>query len=123
MSYNGTEVLANNSFITSDSSGVIDALDCSSDSTVAFSGYWIAPNGEDITNNTADPFDVSVGDEEDPGSLVVQLQHGHIITRSFEGVYTCIMPREDGEDSYHHVGIYQDGFNSKRESILYNLSL
>lgn len=115
MSYNRTKMLANNSFITSDSSGMIDDLDCSSDSTMAYAGYWIAPNGADITNTTTDPFDVIIGDEDDPGSLVVQLQHGHIVTRSFEGVYTCIMPREDGEESYHHVGIYQNGFDSKRE--------
>lgn len=105
----------NNTFIIADSSGVIDDLDCSSDSTMANIGHWIAPNGVDLTNNTLDPFDIIVGQEDDPGTLLVQLRNGHIITKSFEGVYTCIMPSEDGTQAYHQVGIYQNGFNGKRK--------
>lgn len=96
---------------------MIDDLDCSSDSTMAGTGRWIAPNGVDLTNSTTDPFDIIIGDEQDPGSLVVQLRNGHIVTRSFEGVYTCIIPREDGVQTYHHVGIYRNGFSSKRNVI------
>ena len=114
MSYTETGLLANNSFITADSNGMIDDLDCSSDSTMAGIGRWIAPNSADATNSTADPFDVIIGDKQDAGSLVVRLHHGHIITKSFEGIYTCIMPRADGTQTYHLLGIYQNGFNSKK---------
>lgn len=109
-------MLPNNSFITTDSSGMIDDLHCSSDSTIADTGHWIAPNGVDLTNSTTDVFDIIRGDEEDPGSLIVRLHHGHIVTRSFEGVYTCVIPMDDGIEAYHLIGIYQTGFNSKKQN-------
>lgn len=93
---------------------MVDDLHCSSSSTVANTGRWIAPNGIDLTNSTTDPFDVVVGDEQDPGSLIVQQQDGHIVTRSFQGIYTCIIQSENGVQTYLHVGIYRNGFNSKK---------
>ena len=106
-------MLENNTFITTDANGMIDDFHCSSDSTVANIGCWIAPNGVDLTSSTTDPFDVSVGDEQDPGSLVIQQSSGHIVTRSFQGVYTCAIQDRNGALTYHYVGIYNDGFNSK----------
>lgn len=77
-------------------------------------GRWIAPYGVDLTNSTTDPFNVNRGDEQDPGSLVIQQRNGHIVTRSLQGIYTCIIPDENGKQTYTHVGIYQNGFNSKQ---------
>ena len=81
-------------------------------------GRWIAPNGVDLTNSTMDPFDVNIGDEQDPGSLVIQQRSGHIVTRSFQGIYTCIIPDAIGLQNYLHVGIYQNGFNSKNNCMM-----
>ena len=113
LSYIGRGLLENNTFITADSDGMINDFHCSSDSTMANIGHWIGPNGMDLTNSTTDPFVVSRGNEQDPGSLVVQLRNGHIVTRSFQGIYTCIIQNDNGVQSYIHVGIYQNGFNSK----------
>ena len=76
-------------------------------------GQWISPGGVDLTNATNDPFDINIGGGQDPASLLIQQRNGHVLTRSFEGVYTCIMPDEDGLQTFLRVGIYQNGFNSK----------
>jgi hypothetical protein len=112
LSYAERGLVENNTFITTDSNGMVDRFHCSSDSTMAGVGRWIAPSGVDLTNSTTDPFHVSVGDEQDPGSLVIQQHNGHIVTRSFEGIYSCIIPDERGVQMYHHVGIYRNGFSS-----------
>ena len=113
LSYSGTGLLANNTFITTNSNGMINTIDCSSGSTTPNTGHWLAPSGSDLTNSTTDPYKVTVGGVEDPGSLVVQQRVGHVVTRSFEGVYTCVLEDEAGEQVYWRVGIYQSGFNSK----------
>ena len=113
VSYIGTGLLENNTFITTDSMGTFSDIHCSSDSRAPYVGQWIAPSGVDITNATTDPFEVDIGDQRDPGSLVIQQRNGHIVTRSFQGVYTCIIPDKDGVEAYWHVGIYSNGFNSK----------
>ena len=67
----------------------------------------------DVTNDTIDPFEVTVGGLEDPASLVVHQRNGHLVTRSFQGVYTCIIMDTLQELKYLLVGIYPTGFNSK----------
>lgn len=112
LSYGGSGLLENNTVIIADPNGIVDDLHCSSDSKVANTGQWISPNGVDVTNNTVLPFEVTVGNEQDPGSLLIHQRNGHILTRSFQGVYTCLVPDADGVQQYLSVGIYQNGFNS-----------
>jgi len=106
-------LLENNTFITTDASGVVGDIHCASASTVANVGQWIAPNEADLTKSATDPFDIRIGDQQDPGSLIIQQRLGHIVTRSFQGIYTCIIPDEDGVLQYLRLGIYQNGFNSE----------
>ena len=120
LSYSGTGLLENNTFITADSNGMIGDIHCSSDSSVANMGQWIAPSGADITNSTTDPYDVTVGNEQDPGSLVIRQRNGHLVTRSFQGIYTCSIDTADGEQNYLHVGIYPNGFNGRHTSCAVN---
>jgi hypothetical protein len=113
LSYIGIGLLDNNTFLTTDESGTIDDIHCTSGSMRGNVGRWIAPNGEDLTNSTIDPFDIVVGDFLDPGSIIVRQASGHIVTRSFQGMHTCIIPDENGVQTYIHVGIFQHGFESK----------
>ena len=106
-------LLDNNTFLTTDENGMIDDIHCTSGSTRENVGHWIAPNGEDLINSTIDPFDIVVGDTLDPGSIVVRQASGHIVTRSFQGIHTCIIPDKEGAQTYIHVGIFQHGFDSK----------
>jgi len=76
-------------------------------------GSWISPNGNDVTRDSSDPFDVLVGGSNDPGSLIITQRSGHLITRSFQGVYTCIIEDDEQQSKYLQVGLYPNGFNSK----------
>ena len=113
LSYIGIGLLNNNTFVTTDESGMMDDIHCTSGSETENTGRWIAPNGEDLTNSTINPFDIIVGGAHDPGSIVVRQASGHIVTRSFQGIHTCIIPDEDGVETYIYVGIFQHGFDSK----------
>ena len=68
-------------------------------------GKFVTPDGNDITNDSSI---VTVGDTSDPGFISLQLSW---FTRSNPGVYTCIIPDENGVLQYLHVGIYYGRFN------------
>ena len=76
-------------------------------------GSWIAPSGDNITYSNIDPFDVTVGSTNNPGYLSIQQASGHSLTVSFQGIYTCILPDENGVERSFLVGIYPNEFNSK----------
>jgi len=111
----GLGPLSNNSFVSVDSNGILDELQCVSGSKRANVGQWIAPNGQDITSSNADPFDITVGDAGNPGSLIIHQAIGQTLTSTFQGVYTCIIPDESGVNRSFHVGIYSYGFSGKRQ--------
>jgi len=113
ISYDRFGTLQNNTFITTDSSGMIGVLQCISGSLQPNVGRWISPSGQDITTSIIHPFEVQAGDQNSPGSLTIRQASGHSITTSFQGVYTCIIPNERGVEKYLHIGIYSHSFNSK----------
>lgn len=84
--------------------GINRELECISASESAHIGQFIAPNGNDITNDSI----VAVGDSSDPGFVSLQLA---TFTRDNPGVYTCIIPDEKGIWHHLHVGIYNSRFN------------
>ena len=48
------------------------------------------------------------GDSNNPGQLLIQTPTTNPpITSTEEGVYTCIIPNENGDDEYLHIGIYR----------------
>lgn len=103
----GTGLVKNNSIIQA-TTGTIRELECISASESADVGQFIAPNGNDITNDSST---VTVGNLSDPGFVSLQLAS---FTRSNPGVYTCIIPVENGVLQYLHVGIYYSRFNGSQ---------
>lgn len=81
-------------------------------------GRWIAPNGDDITERLTDSFIVVTGDNTDPGFTFIELQQGQSLAIEELGIYTCVIPDENGDIQYLYVGIYQQGFNSKQISTI-----
>ena len=79
-------------------------------------GQWIAPDGSNITDDDTDLFNITVGGLDDPGFTSIEIKDGASLTIDDEGVYTCIIPDENGDMQYLFVGLYRRGFNSK-ESI------
>lgn len=76
-------------------------------------GAWLAPDGSDITNSSADHFDVNLGGEDYPGSISMEVEFGYSLSSNNQGVYTCTIPDENGEQQYLHVGIYRYGFDGE----------
>lgn len=111
----GLGPLSNNSFVSVDSNGMLDELQCVSGSKRANVGQWIAPNGQDLTSSNTDPFDIEVGGESNPGSLTIRQGIGQTLTSTFQGIYTCVIPDERGVNRSFHVGIYSYGFSGKRQ--------
>ena len=113
-------VIANDSFIRYDS---IAELQCVSGSLSPNVGSWIAPDGEDITRAESDQFEIVVGGSDDPGYLSVQVASGVPFTDMEQGVYTCRIPDETGEEQYIHIGLYLPDFDCKLLAILFNHAL
>ena len=113
LSYTGRGLLDNNTVIIAGSNGDLGDIHCTSSSAMPNIGSWISPNGVNVTRDTSDPFDVLVGGSNDPASLVITQRSGHLITRSFQGVYTCAIDDAMQQLKYLQVGIYPSGFNSK----------
>ena len=78
---------------------------CLSGTSIPDVGHWINPNGTDITHDVNGQFDVTVGDNSNPGSLEVQIPSES--DQIDEGVFTCAIPDDTGEIQYLYVGIYQ----------------
>ena len=96
--------IVNDSLLEANSGGRISQLHCLSGSNMSLVGEWISPEGRDLAAVANDPFDVIFGD---PGQLLIETPLlNPPITAAHEGVYTCIIPDENGQDEYIHIGIY-----------------
>ena len=101
----GTGVIQNNSIVQTTSSNSIGQLQCLSASKSANVGQLLAPDGSDITNDSSI---VTIGSITDPGFVSLELQS---FLPNNQGVYTCIIPDENGIQQYLHTGIYSGRFN------------
>ena len=90
----------NNSIVQIATSDSVTELKCISASGFADVGQFVSPNGNDLTN---DSVMVTAGGVTDPGFVSLQLAS---YTRSNPGVYTCVIPDENGVLQHLHVGIY-----------------
>ena len=109
----GSGSVVNNSIVLASNTGRFGKLFCLSRSLQPHVGAWLAPDGSDITNNTMDHFDVNLGREDYPGSISMEVKIGYSLGSNEQGVYTCTIPDENGEQQYLHVGIYRNGFDGE----------
>ena len=73
-------------------------------------GDWISPDRRSLITTKNDPFEVMIGDDSNPGQLVIDTPLGNPpITSAHEGVYTCAIPNNSSETEYLHVGVYLAG--------------
>ena len=102
--------LPNNGIAISHSSnGSRLCLFCRSDSIMRDVGMLIGPDGTIVT--TGDVFDIS---HPQPGELTVENKHPrNALTPDDQGVYTCRIPLQSGEERNINVGIYIIGFISE----------
>ena len=110
----GVGRISNNSILETSSEGRIPRLLCLSGSDMSAVGQWIAPDGRDLTTIQNDPFDVLVGDSNNPGELIIETPVTNpALSAAHEGVYTCLVPNETGGSEYLRVGIYLRGSASE----------
>ena len=106
----GVGRILNNSILETTSDGRIPRVLCLSGSSMSAVGQWIGPGGRILTAIQSDPFDVILGDNSNPGQLIIETPITNpSITTIHEGVYTCVIPDETDEAEYLRVGIYLSG--------------
>lgn len=113
-------MIPNNSIIRMSASGRFNQLQCISGSRMAGVGQWIAPDGNNISDDTNDLLNITIGGVDDPGLISMEIKDGATFTLDDEGVYTCIIPDENGDMQYLFVGLYGRGFNSKESIDFHN---
>lgn len=104
-------MLQNNSVVRASTTGRVGQLQCISGSQLANVGRWISPNGNNLSELMNDSFITTIGGSSDPGYIAIELQSGLSLTAAEEGVYSCVIPDQDGIQQYLHVGIYLSGFS------------
>lgn len=115
----GIGVIPNNSILLTNSGGHISQLFCLSGSNRTTVGNWISPEGRILDAVQNDPFDIIFGSGNIPGQLVVETPLSNPpLTTTHEGVYTCVMPNEDGEIEYLRIGIYLNASESIENACL-----
>lgn len=103
----GVGTILNNSAIEANSNGQIPQLLCLSGSNMSVAGAWISPGGMNLVAIQNDPFDIVVGDSNNPGLLLIETPDTNPpFTVTHEGVYTCRIPNENGQNEFVHLGIY-----------------
>ena len=105
----GTGLVQNNSIVLAISASNSREFRCISASKSANVGQLVAPNGNVITNNS---LIVTVGGPANLGLVSLQLQNSETFATNNQGVYSCIIPDENGVQQYLHFGIYFGRFNS-----------
>lgn len=109
--------VSNNSVLLTDRNYQTGTVYCSSGSRAANIGQWLAPNGVAITQSSG-ALTVVRGGGSYPAYVGLQLRANQTLLQSHEGVYTCVIPDEDGVQQTLHVGIYRYGFYGKKKERL-----
>ena len=107
--------VSNNSVVLADMNNQIGTLYCSSGARISNTLYWLAPDQTEITDapTSSGSFTVVRGGGNFPSYVALQHKIGYTLTEGDQGVYTCIIQDEYGEQQTLFVGIYLYGFYGK----------
>ena len=102
----------NNSVILGDRNNQLGTIYCTSEVPNSNAGKWYYPNGDEVAGNDG-RFTTEHGGGIFPSYIGLQLTSGFTLMASDQGVYTCIIPDENGIEQSLLVGIYVFGFYGK----------
>lgn len=105
--------VSNVSSVLADRNNQVGTIYCSSGSQTSGIGQWFAPNGVAITQNGGGSFTVVHGGGNFPSYIGLQLKTSRLFSAFDEGVYTCIIPDENGVQQTLHAGLYRYGYYGK----------
>ena len=106
--------LYNMSSFRANTNGDIGTIYCHSSSFNSDVGQWISPQGQDITRNFFDPFSIQFNNGPNyPSYNTFQLQSPSLqpFTSAYNGVYSCIVPDDQGIMQTLHIGIYSNHYS------------
>ena len=103
---------SNISAVLADGNNQIGTIYCSSGSQANGIGRWFAPNGVEITQSSGGSLTVVRGGGNFPSYVGLQLKTGRSFSVLEEGVYTCVIPDENGVQQTLYVGLYSQGYYS-----------
>ena len=117
-----SNILYNTSALQASTSGDIGTIYCHSSSNNSHVGQWISPQGLDITRNFLDPFSIQFnnGPNYTTSYTTFQLQDLSLqpFTSTYNGVYSCVVPDDQGNMQTLHIGIYSNQYSSMLISAL-----
>ena len=84
-------------------------IGCCSNSSIPPNGSFTFPNGHTTSSNygNANVY------RSDNGCYIFAMNNTGIITLLYSGVYTCSIDDSNGNNIDVHIGLYEEGFNSK----------
>ena len=106
--------LYNTSSFRASASGDIRTIYCHSSSFSSNVGQWISPQGMDITRNLTDHFSIQFNNGPGyPSYNTIQLQDPSLqpFIASYNGVYSCTVPDDQGIMQTLHIGIYSHEYS------------
>ena len=113
-----TGVLPNNSIVIARNSGTRISFQCRSGSTITGVGQLVCLDGNTFNvGDDAGVFSVAQlgGGSGQPGSVLFRNHANNepALTTTDEGVYSCRIPDETGNEVDVNIGVYHNGFNSE----------
>jgi receptor-type tyrosine-protein phosphatase Q len=102
--------VSNNTAILADSNNQTGVIYCNSGSKVAGIGQWFSPSGAEIVRSSGGTFTVVRGGGSIPSFIGLQLRAGQSFSVSDEGIYTCLIPDENGIQQVLQIGLYHNGY-------------
>ena len=110
--------LPSNSAFFASAGGQLGRLTCHSANTMHSIGRWFDSNGQDISFNPGDIqlFNVDYATRTLHSYTSLEVRSGHNFTADNEGIYSCVIPDEEGDSVTLNVGLYSNSYNS--ESII-----
>ena len=105
----------NVSALRASESGDIGTIYCHSSTNDSNVGRWISPQGQDITRNFTDPFSIQFNNGPGYPSFSTLQLHNPLLqpfTSTYEGIYSCVVPDDQGVMQTLHIGIYSNQYSS-----------
>ena len=102
--------VSNNTAVLADKNNQTGVIYCNSGSKVTGIGQWFSPNGVEITQSSGGAFTVVRGGGNIPSFIGLQLRAGWTFSESNEGIYTCLIPDENGIQQVLQIGLYLNGY-------------
>ena len=108
-----SDFLFNTSSFRASANGDIGIIYCHSSAFSSNVGQWISPQGLDITRNFTDPFSIQFNNGPGyPSYNTLRLQNPSLqpFIATYNGVYSCIVPDDQGIMQTLHIGIYSHAY-------------